>query len=56
MLTTPFKPYYLETTIDPNDKIKGAANEVLRDSRKNWWWRALVGGLAGGLIAGLLVK
>jgi hypothetical protein len=61
IIITPFKPYYSEpaatrANTDMHDKISGAANAVLRDSRKNWWWRALVGGLVGGLITGLIIK
>jgi len=37
------------------DKISTAANTILIDNRKNWWWRSLVGGVIGGLVAGLIV-
>jgi hypothetical protein len=37
------------------DKISYAANTILYDNRKNWWWRTLTGGVVGGLVAGMLI-
>ncbi|HYK46392.1 MAG TPA: hypothetical protein VEV83_14540 [Parafilimonas sp.] len=60
LLTNSFKPYQTlknKKQLDgsPTDKISTASNTILIDSRKNWWWRTLVGGVIGGLVAGLVV-
>ena len=60
LLKNPFKPYKTlkntkQLNSSPTDKISTASNTILIDNRKNWWWRTLVGGVIGGLVAGLVV-
>jgi len=62
LLTDSFLPYKPLKSKSRNndvyksgDKISTAANTILIDNRKNWWWRSLAGGVIGGLVAGLLV-
>ncbi|HEX9504176.1 MAG TPA: hypothetical protein VF974_07745 [Patescibacteria group bacterium] len=38
-----------------NEGVMQAREAILQDRRKNWWWQTLIGGVAGGLIAGLIV-
>jgi hypothetical protein len=54
----PYKPLSKKNTDEVNksqDKVSAAANTILIDNRRNWWWRTLIGGVIGGLVAGLLV-
>lgn len=37
------------------DRISTAANAIIIHDRRTWWWRALLGGVVGGLVAGLIV-
>jgi hypothetical protein len=61
-LATTFDSYYkLDATgrkkVDSRntDKINSGINTVLYDARRNNWWRAALGGVAGGLVAGLVI-
>ncbi len=59
LLTTPFVPYFkVNDALDlkNEDKISSSANAILKDSRRNWWWRTLIGGLLGGITAGIIVR
>ena len=61
-LSSAFKPYFpvsskavVKTQYDKSDRIKSVGDLMLYDARRNNWWRALLGGAAGGVVAGLLI-
>jgi|GEM_PF-5818748 len=63
LLSNSFLPYKMGQksinrlkTKSSSDKISMASNAVLMDSRRNWWWRTLISGVVGGLVAGFFVK
>jgi hypothetical protein len=44
----------LERQKEDLGRMEQGLNNIWKD-RKNWWWRTLIGGCAGGLVAGLIV-
>ncbi len=61
-LSTAYSPYFpvsqkalSKTKADKSDRIRSVGDLMLYDARRNNWWRAILGGAAGGILAGVAI-